>query len=481
MKSSSFKLAILSVLILTTSAYGQQLGLSFDFFGGGARSEGMGQAFLAVSDDGTAGSWNPAGLYTHERTLMVFSYGFLMPRGEYSFYIDNTLFNSYDHSGTFGALNYWNIISPVRVKNHHVVLNLAYNRNFDVYYKFGENLFGDWTGDEPNAFFEKHGGLSCINLGFGTRLYEQLSFGFSGNIYFGNVVTDENRYFRHDTSGYGYTVTYESHVQILDSTAFSGFNATVGLLYASDKIRAGLVLRTPFDLNGESDTTHYMISTRNGVSIPYDDYGIPGFALFQTDTIYIDDITSKIRVPLIAGLGLGYNITDNWLVAGDVEFKKFAGKKILILDSLILTAGGDAIRKYDSTSIKPNWSDVWQFRIGTEYLLNTSIGEIPIRFGFRNEAFPQGNISSYDIIYEGPRGSTVNDETRIFYVFDYDKSKITGYSLSFGTGIHWSQILLDFAYTYSSYDQDIYSSENVLRSQNNWKNNHLNFTFTGYF
>ena len=30
--------------------------------GSGARAAGMGNAFIAVSDDGTAASWNPAGL-----------------------------------------------------------------------------------------------------------------------------------------------------------------------------------------------------------------------------------------------------------------------------------------------------------------------------------------------------------------------------------------------------------------------------------
>ena len=35
---------------------------SFDFKGDGARAAGMGNAFMAVSDDISAGSWNPAGL-----------------------------------------------------------------------------------------------------------------------------------------------------------------------------------------------------------------------------------------------------------------------------------------------------------------------------------------------------------------------------------------------------------------------------------
>jgi hypothetical protein len=37
--------------------------LSLDFNGGGARAKGMGNAFLGVSDDISAITWNPAGLY----------------------------------------------------------------------------------------------------------------------------------------------------------------------------------------------------------------------------------------------------------------------------------------------------------------------------------------------------------------------------------------------------------------------------------
>lgn len=473
------KATVLFVLILTTTAYGQQQGLSFNFFGGGARSEGMGQAFLAISDDGTAGGWNPAGLNIQQKTLMVFSYGFLQPRGNFSFYDDERLFGTYDHGGSYGSLNYWNVLSPIRVKGHHVVLNLSYTRNFDIYYKFGENLFGDWSGTKPNAFYERNGGVSSINVAMGTRIYKQLSFGIAGNIYNGKMVTDEKRFFERGIYTFFGQADYRSNVEVIDSTGLSGFNTTIGFLYASGALRVGLVARTPFDLKGKSDTTHYVISTRNGVEIQQDDYYIDGFKLFITDTVYVNNMTSKMQMPLMIGLGLGYNVSDNWLVAGDIEYKKFSGKKILNLENIQLTAGGESIETFEAHD--PNWSDVIQLRLGSEYLLNSKFGQIPLRVGFRNEAFPEGNISNYSVVYEGPKGGSVNDSTRIFYLFNYDNKKTTGYSVALGTGIHWSQILLDVAYTYTTYKQEIHSSENVLRSENDWKNHHLNLTFTGYF
>ena len=475
MKLSLFKVSILFALMLATTAYGQQQGLSYNFFGGGARSEGMGQAFLAVSDDGTAGSWNPAGLYIHEKTLMVFSYSFLMPRGNYSYYIDNAVYNTYDHGGSYGAMNYWNIVTPLRVKGHHVVANVSYTRNFDTYNLSAENLFNSWMGDEPNAFLEKDGGINSFNISLGARIYKQLSFGLAGNVYYGRVISEENRAFSRDVVTFWGDALYENDVTIIDSTKYTGFNMTLGLMYSGDRLKLGAVARTPFELRGESDTTHYMLSTRNDIGVGQDD----SWGIFQTDTIYVDNMTSRIEMPLMLGFGMSYQVRDGWIMAGDVEYKKFSGKKVKNLESLFITPGGDTEERF--TTYDPSWSDVIQFRIGTEYLFNTSIGEIPIRAGFRNEAFPEGNIDGYEVLYDGAKGNPVVDSTRIFYIYDFDDNQVTGYSFSFGTGIHWSQIMLDFAYTYTTYEQETLTSDEALKSKSEWKNHHINMTFTGYF
>lgn len=475
MKLSLFKASILFALILATTACGQEQGLSFNFFGGGARSEGMGQAFLAVSDDGTAGSWNPAGLYIQERTMMVFSYGFLMPRGELSYYIDNALYETYSHGGSYGAINYWNVLSPVRIKGHHVVMNMSYARNFDTYYKFSENLFRGWMGNEPNAFLDKQGGVSSINLSMGTRIYKQLSFGVAGNLYTGRVVTEETRKFSRDIYTFYGNATYASDVRSIDSTSFSGFNTTIGFMYTGDAFKVGAVIKTPFNLKGESDSTLYMLSTRNDIGVGQDD----SWGIFQTDTVYVDNMTSRMEMPLVVGLGLSYQVNDNWLAAGDIEYRKFSGKKVKNLEALFITPGGDTEERFYTRD--PNWSNVIQFRIGTEYILNTAKGDIPLRAGFRNEAFPEGNISGYEVVYDGAKGNPVNDSTRISYIFNFNDEQVKGYSIAFGTGIHWSQILLDLAYTYTTYDQSVLTSDNALKSENNWKNHHLNVTFTGYF
>ena len=487
MKLSLLKLTLLCFLILTTTAYSQQQGLFFNFFGGGARSEGMGQAYIALSDDAAGGGWNPAGLYTHERTFMGFSYGFLMPRGDYQFYVNSGRQLDYGHEGNVGGISNWSIITPMRIKGHPFAFNISTTRFFDVYYRFGEKLFPWSDGDpndplddnDPNALFERTGGINSFNLGFGTRLYKRFSMGVMANIYYGGVVTEEDRVVRSDTLKDGEPYLIEVNSRVYDSTNYTGFNATVGFKYDGDNLKAGLMVRAPFTLKGESDTTLIMRSTGNGVEL--DSINSP----FRTQTVYVDNQTSKIDIPLMVGFGLAYNVKENWIVAGDVEFRGFGGKKIQTLDSLRLTAAGDKEEYF--SEFDPNWSDVWSLRFGTEYTFDTPIGKVPVRFGARKENLPEGTIVNYNLIYEGPKGPggvpspSNNDSTRVFYSYNFADNKTRGYSLSFGAGLHWDQILIDVAYTYTNYEQGIWISEDLIRSKNIWKNHHLNVSFTGYF
>jgi long-subunit fatty acid transport protein len=477
------EIVLFSIFILAAGAYGQQQGLSFNFFGAGARAEGMANAFLAVSNDGTAGSWNPAGLFIQEKTLMVASYNAFMPRGKYTFHdlyylhLPNT---TYNHSGTYGALGSFNLVSPIRIKNHHFVTSISYTRNFDVYYRFGEKLYQNLTDSlirKPNAVLEKQGGLNSLNIGIGTRVYDRLSFGVTGNIYYGKVVSDEVRlleYVFYDNSE-GTYANLDGDVSVIDSTKFTGFNTAIGFLYDNDRWRAGLVIRTPFNLRGESDSTYISIAKLNGLTF----VGSTESPFF-TDTIYVDNMTSKIEIPLMVGFGFACYPTENWLLSTDVEFKRFSGRKVYNLTGKVVTAGGEIIEQFTDDLNVPNWSNVWQFRLGTEYMFDTKYGRIALRAGGRNEAFPEGNIDGYTILS--------NDADKVFYIFNYDKHKTAGYSLALGAGIQWSRILLDIGYTFSAYTQKIYlgipcpvCGENILRSQNDWRNHHLNVTFTGYF
>src|SRR3990170_7892085 len=118
MKSSNrMALAALIFILTAGSAFGQIETLfetrfeayNFDFTVGGARAMGMGNAYLGVADDISSISWNPAGLYKLESTILALSYTNLSPKGEFQ----SERFNfstltlagqrsSFDHGGSFG-------------------------------------------------------------------------------------------------------------------------------------------------------------------------------------------------------------------------------------------------------------------------------------------------------------------------------------------------------------------------------------------
>ena len=448
------------IVILSVSVFGQVNmtieGFKFEFQGSGARAEGMGKAFFAVSDDNTGGSWNPAGLYELDKPIISLSYGSLLPRGKtvtHSDYVIDPFDNINTHSSTFGGVNGINFVAPVRIKGHPFVGSFSFTRNNEEYQAFNQSFDFDRIVAIPifgNQFFydttnfligiDSHleGGMASVNFAFGTRIYQNISTGVALNIYSGNTVRETNQLAFSDSLTAFPTlqiVRFEENMQAIDSNKFSGFNFTLGTKYKGDKFNAALIIRTPFSLKVTTDKSYFVVSSINALPI-----------VNGTDTVYVDDILVKYDIPLIIGGGVSYQATEKLLLAMDVEYKGFSGSKVSVRDSLFLDPGGDNTEFFTETD--PLWNSVVTLRMGGEYKFSSKIGLIPVRAGF-------GYI---------PRVAPNND-----------LSTSTESSYSVGTGIWWEQIHLDFAYTYSSYEW-VYGPF----IENN-KDHHLNFTFTGYF
>jgi len=63
------------VLFLAAAPVSAQVLIPLTRAGSGARAAGMANAFVALSDDGTAASWNPAGLAQLRQAELSFVYG----------------------------------------------------------------------------------------------------------------------------------------------------------------------------------------------------------------------------------------------------------------------------------------------------------------------------------------------------------------------------------------------------------------------
>lgn len=483
MKLSLLRVAAI-LLILAVPAFGQLAGtglqnLNLDFAGGGARAEGMGKAFIGLSDDVTGGSWNPAGLYMHDSPKLGLSYGMLAPRGKTSTtYFSN--FSSQDHTGTFNKITSLNFLAPIRIKGHKFVGSFNYTRNYDEFTtqayevirvlppyipvpSFGLFLINEDTLNysTSNYFTEMEGGLYTVNIGFGTRLYKDFSFGVSTNIYTGRVVeltysVDSLDNVQTEFVTFNQNALYVLEGRVLDSIGFTGVNFNIGLKYNGEKLTAGLLMRTPLSLGANNEMTSSQALYVNGNLITD-----------RSGTMLSPKINpphTKYEMPMMLAAGFGYKVAENLLVALDLEYRGFSSSTVKVRDSLIISSTGDNVEFFTDldpdTLIQMQWKDAFVVRLGGEYMFSTDFGQIPLRGGFGYVPVPASSIE-------------LNNGT----------STQANYNFSTGTGIHWDQIYLDISYTYTLRDDSFYDPfyQELVFVDREYRNHTINMSFTGYF
>lgn len=425
-----------------------------DFTGSGARAAGMGGAFLAVSDDISAVSWNPAGLSKFQSPVFGLSLSTFAPRGEFQF--NNNISRQ---TPSFSDLGLLSLIAPVRIKGHHVVMSLSISRVDDEFSSFfvRDSLPFDSDGDGNNfrptnvTFAENssyESGLEVINIGFGTDIGKDLSVGGALNIYTGraefeNIIAIDLPHIQFldvDPSGLQ-EIDIVGSQTTLDSTKYSGINFTIGFKYNQPKFSAGLIARTPYSLELETDRRSERLLFANSLSV-------------FTDTILVDNNIIQMDMPLMIGGGIAFRPTNNVTLAVDGEYRSFSGKKRRQRVLLILVPGSESIEEFVEQDL--NFRNVFTIRAGGEY--NWSTGSalfpvVPIRAGFASVP-----IAALD--------------------------NTSAISFSVGSGIRWEQIHLDVAYVRTTFDfdgsLDTFSGQSLpFKSES--KANQFKLTFTGFF
>jgi long-subunit fatty acid transport protein len=287
------------------------------------------------------------------------------------------------------------------------------------------------------------GGVNSINFGFGTRLYDNISFGVSANVYTGSCLSVFHRVANVENAIYDYRViqtgTLVQDSMVVDTLKHSGVNFTIGFKYNGEKTNAALTVRTPFQMKVKYD------------QIVYNTYYFNGLVLdLLTETFYFGDNLVKYDMPWIVGTGFAHHVKENWLVALDAEMRAFKGGKINERVGLTINPPNNT---EEYVEFDPRWNNVFTVRMGTEYLKETSLGTVPLRAGFAYIPTPEPNY----------------DENGV-------ASRANGYYGSLGTGIHWEQIHFDVAYSLYTIDVQYYDEFDYTN-----RNHHLNVSFTGVF
>lgn len=275
----------------------------------GARGVGMGGAYLAVGDDASTVSWNPAALTRVKRielsggiTKLSFDrdgeafgepFGTSISRTNLSSLRFAYPFPTFRGSLVFG-------LCGDRVQDFNEDFLAAYEDSIRWEETEGEFLKDVWGQTED---YITEGGIYAWTVGAAVEASSSVSLGAAVSYWTGEY----GRHFRWDADDvYSVSESYEGHTRLENTQAdVSGLSGTLGaLVYLSRAVTLGIVVDTPVTLSfeGISDTTWIWEG--------------PVSARLDTTVSFVD----KLTLPFSFSAGLAWMPTDLIMAAADIRY-----------------------------------------------------------------------------------------------------------------------------------------------------------------
>jgi len=491
MKTKILLLITLLLMVLIEIAPGQAYyGLDRNWLGSGVRAQSMGGAFIALADDASAITWNPAGLIQTLDPQISFSYSYTNPNATIELDYGNYSSGQFGVNDNLFRIDYATFVAPLTIREHQFTASIAYQRLDEITHADIQNpyiyvpvIYFQWDSVVVSHLEESiTGGMDVVNLGFGTTVKGGLAVGAAANIYIGTADESWNVAAEWmDTKGAG---QYEQDVRrlfrahsLLD-ISYSGFNMTFGLHYTWNELKIGAVAKTPFEITRKYDViqndTIWETATDLYVIVPQSD---------KSD-FFLTDNKLKLEQPLTLGIGLAYNIKPNFIVSGDFEWRRFGTTNISVLDSSFIRSSGEKDEFF--TEYHSGLRNAGEGRIGFEYTLESDKANIPIRGGFRY-------IQHYDADVDMTATAYGRTEDQIFIISQGIAlgDRMTAYALSGGTGVHWDRIWLDAGFEYYTQDRTVIGADidfytrtfptKPFTGDNKLSRTRFSLNFTGFF
>jgi len=405
-----FLVFVFSIFATVCCAENPEFASSPNPVGSGARALGMGGAFIAVADDATAASWNPAGLIQLDFPEISAVWA-AFHRSEDNSSGEHPDMNGKEHISE-SSPNYFSFAYPFNLFGRNMIASLNHQHMYDFNRKWD---FSYQQSDEDKTVnYQQDGSLTALGIAYSTQITHELSFGLTLNFWDNDIGKNEWNESSSVTAsgkspgGYKFTqVTKKS-----DHYVFEGFNVNVGLMYQTldQKITVGAVLKTPFKADLEHGTASY-----NSTEYP----DLPEYSSeTQNPWTHTEE---TLEMPMSYGIGLAYRFSDVLTMAADVYRTEW--------DDFILDNGEE--EKSAVTGRLMSESDVsptHQVRLGIEYLYVGDRHIFPIRGGvFYDPAPAEGSPDDF-------------------------------WGFSMGSGVLWDRlfndkgcikaVILDFAYQY---------------------------------
>jgi long-subunit fatty acid transport protein len=296
--------------------------------GSGARALGQ-SAFIAVADDATAASWNPAGLTQLRKQEASFVGAWKSVTSDPSSVSDDESYNEQEWSDW--QVNFMSYAQPLPIDSANIVLSANYHQVYDL----GVRLDSIGTMQRRRRG-RSEGAISAYSLAGGLSIpwHPEIAVGVGFNWYTRSLARGDVRQVEQITTKSDGSIS--THItETLDD--LRGYNFTLGLLWnAYEKeerlLTFGAVCHTPFTAEVEQEA----IFTR------------PPAPSEPPDTDRLD-----IDFPLSLGAGVNYRFCDEFSGALDVQWTEWS--QFQYTDTMGKTSGDT--RK-----------DTMGVRLGIEYL-----------------------------------------------------------------------------------------------------------------
>lgn len=333
--------------------------------GSGARAAGMSNAFLAIADDATAASWNPAGLVQLERPEISIVGAFNLSTDEFNA-TDRPEFES-RHATPSGDLNFLSFTYPIpfTLGNRNATVSIAYQKKFDFTRDFGVDLLTLDPNDPgfrstARFNFDQNGGLSAITPAIAVELTKRLSVGVALNLWRSSFLAD---------NGWTQTVTVDAEASssgvILTSSHrtttdeyenLEGENYSVGVLWAvTNRWNLGFRFDSAFKADVDFKTTTVGTNT------------IP--------PVFTAQESRQVKFPHTISAGIAYRRNDRLTIALDASRTDWN-------DFYIQTEDGGRFSLVDGQdindpSVATDFDPAYTVRLGAEYVFIPKRPDLP--------------------------------------------------------------------------------------------------------
>ena len=361
-------LLLLACLLAAVSADAQNI--VFTRSGSGAWAAGMANAFIAVSDDGTAASWNPAGLgqlRKPELSVVSTTSGITLRAQGFRTRDNLSAFTTAQSSYRNTYLDFASLAVPVTLWGKPVTFQGAWRRLYTLDYRELVSLdrVPLAAGALPPAHIGSNndviGGVDLVSIAGAVKLTPRLALGGSFNLWRGDWTQDD-----------AVTVT---PLDVSGPTEFSvtsgtnrvrGHNVSLGLMLTYPRWSVGLLHQLPVHSTFRSTGA----LTQSGVGPT----PIPPF-------------DGTLRFPYAFGVGGAWRPATRWTVALDLSWDNW---KDAVLDS---PQTGEVSIFDNLPKNLTSTRDTLSVNAGAEHLFSGDGFVVPLRFGAAWE--PQGARNAF--------------------------------------------------------------------------------------